>query len=42
MLLKDIHKRLISNETEGDLVEDPLSMHRTGSNEKPLFQKFHL
>ena len=30
---ESIHKTIISNKTEDDSVEDPLSMQKTGSNE---------
>ena len=33
---ESIHTKIISNETEYGSVEDPLSMHRTGSNETVL------
>ena len=33
---ESIHKKIISNETEYDSVEDTLSMHRTASNETAL------
>ena len=33
---ESIHTKVISNETEYGSVEDPLSMHRTGSNETAL------
>ena len=37
---ESIHKKIISNETEYGSVEDPLSMHRNGSNKKALVSKF--
>ena len=36
---ESIHTKVISNETEYGSVEDPLSMHRTGSNETALVLK---
>ena len=33
---ESIPQKIISNETEHDSVEDPLSMHRTASNETAL------
>ena len=33
---ESIHKKIISNETEYDSVEDPLSVHRAASNETAL------
>ena len=33
---ESIHTKVISNETEYGSVEDPLSMHRAGSNETAL------
>ena len=33
---ESIHKKIISNEPEYGSVQDPLSMHRTGSNETAL------
>ena len=36
---ESIHTKVISNETEYGSVEDPLSMHRTGSNEASLVSK---
>ena len=36
------HKRIISNETEYGSVEDPLSMHRTGSNKTALVSEIHI
>ena len=33
---QDVAEQIISNETEYDLVEDSLIMHRTGSNETAL------
>ena len=34
--MESIHKKIISNETEYDSVEDALSVHRTASNETIL------
>ena len=39
MLLK-VFTKIISNETEYGSVEDPLSMHRTISNETTLLSEF--
>ena len=39
MLLK-VFTKVTSNETEYGSVEDPLSMHRTRSNETTLLSKF--
>ena len=39
---ESIFKNFIWNKLEYCSVEDPLSMHRTASNEKLLFQEFHM
>ena len=37
---KSIYKKIISNETEQGSIEDPLSMHRAGSNKTALVSEF--
>ena len=36
------HTKIVSNETERGLAEDPISMQRTDQMKQPLLQEFHL